>query len=311
MIALIALTTAFAQDGCSTIYSGSELDTAMEEVDRLLDNADVDRALTALRKTQDLLPCLDTLANRRQLAGFGRAMAIANFYEQDEVAATRWGRMFMQTDPDLGWGELPEEHPLRTLLDEAGVSPLGGPSDKGLVVPKKGAIFMNGTYVDKPEARAEVPYLVQVFNGNGWPVRGHWQDGSAFPEDLLGEQSDLRLPSWFDPVTQTVKPKGKPPTPGRDGKGIPMPTTAIAGGLIVAGGALYALAGVNHAKVVCDPREKDGCPTNPDQLRSAQSAANWFSLGAGVAIAGGIGVGVTGFFLDSDTPPGLVISGRW
>ncbi|MEZ4321582.1 MAG: hypothetical protein R3F61_29180 [Myxococcota bacterium] len=311
MIVLLSMFSASAQEaGCSTIYSAAELDTVLEEADRLIQNADVDRALTVLRKTQDLMPCLDTLADRRQLAVYGRSMAIASFYQQDEVAATRWGRMAEQTAPDLGWGELPETHPLLEMLAEAGEPPLGGPTDKGLVVPKKGAIFMNGSFVDTPEARAEVPYLVQIFNGNGYPIDGYWQDGSAFPEALLGEPTELKMPSWYDPVSGKVDPRGKPPTPGKTKSDFPVPQVAIAGGLVVASGVLYALAGTQAAKVKCDPREKDGCPTTPAELASAQSAANWLSLGAGVALAGGIGVGVTGFVLDGGSP-GLVVGGRF
>lgn len=315
MITLFALFTASAQDdgGCSTIYSGEELDTAMAEADRLLQNADIERALNTLRKAQDLLPCLDALADRQQLAKFGRAMAMASFYQQDEVAATRWGRMFTYTDPDLGWGELPAGHPLITMIEDAGEAPMGGPTDQGLIVPKKGAIFLNGTYTDTPEARAEVPYLVQVFNSNGYPIYGYWQDGSAFREDLLGEKVELRMPSWYDPLTGAATPKGKPPTPGQEaggGSSLPVAPVAIGGGLIVVSGILYAIAGSASGKVRCDPREKDSCPTTPEQLASAQSTANWLSLGAGISFAAGAGVGVTGFLLEGRSP-GLVVSGRF
>ena len=321
LLALAALGTVGAspaaaqENNCSTIYTAAELDTSIEEAQRLLDNADISRAGSVLRKTRDVIPCLETLADRDRLGRFGRLMALVSFYEQDEVQATRWGRMFVITAPDMGWGDLPEGHPLIQLIEDVGMPVIGGPTDKELLVPKKGALFMNGSIVFEPEGYAEVPYLVQVFNKNGWPVDSYWQDGSAFPDRLLsGEVEAPKAPKFYDEATNVITQSGKPPVIEDEfggGNDFPMLTTVAGGGLIVVGGVLYALAGTQHARITCDPSEKDGCPTTPEELAGAQSAANWLSLGAGIAFVGGVGVGVSGFLLDGDQPTGIVINGRF
>jgi hypothetical protein len=314
-LALVPSRALAQESNCATIYTSAELDTAIDEAQRLLDNADITRAGSVLRKTRDVIPCLETLAERERLGRFGRLMALVSFYEQDEVQATRWGRMFVLTAPDMGWGDLPEGHPLVQLIEDAGLPVIGGPTDQDLVVPKKGAVFMNGSIVFEPEAHAEVPYLVQVFNKNGWPVDSFWQDGSAFPDRLLSSEVEApKAPSFYDEATNTVTQKGKPPVIEDEfggGSDFPVLTTAAAGGLIVVGGVLYALAGTQHARVKCDPRDKDNCPTTPEQLAGAQTAANWLVLGSGIAFAGGVGLGVSGFLLDGDQPTGIVINGRF
>lgn len=321
MILLLGLLgSAAAQDeGCTAIYTPSEFTIALDEIDRLLEKADVDRAINALRSTEDLLPCLDARVDKRQLAEFGRSMALASFYQQDEIAATRWGRMFKFTDAALssdnrvGWGALPDGHPLLIMIEEAGEPPIGGPGGKGLNPPKKGAIFLNGVLVTKAEARAEVPFLVQVFNEKGWPISGQWQDGSAFPDALLGPAGVARIPSWYDPVSDTIKPKGKPPKiTERNKKKSNFPATelAIGGGLIVVAGVLDFLAAGKASRLKCDPTESPGCPTTAEELTTLRTQANLFTLGAGVALVGGIGVGVSGFLLEGDTPS-VVFRGRF
>jgi hypothetical protein len=310
LLAFATITPAAAQEeGCTAIYTRDELTVALDEATRLVEKAEVSRALTVLRAAQTLLPCLNSLVDKKQLATFGRMMATASFYEQDEIAATRWGRMARSADPEQDEATLPPA--LVSMLDEAGDSAAGRfPAGKGLILPKGGAVFMNGRLVLKLEVRAEVPYLVQIFDGNGFPVRGHWQDGAAFPADLVGTPSPLRNPRWYDPMSGTVTPKGKGPKTDGGGLDLPMPQTAIAGGLLIASGAMYAFAGVTKARFSCDPMVSPDCPSTGEELTRLRSTANLLVIGAGVAAVGGVGVGVTGFLLDGSTP-GLVVGGRF
>jgi hypothetical protein len=168
----------------------------MDQADAAFGQSEMAKARVALDAARELLPCLAVPPDPKHLARYGQQRAILSFFDQDETNAVRWGLLHRFVDPSVEW-PFPEDHPLRSLLAEA-VDPPVGKAEGMWVVPKGASVFLNGTPVTVPEARAEVPQLVQVYDKQGVVVRSFWQDGAAFSSDLVGpEGAAILVPAWW------------------------------------------------------------------------------------------------------------------
>lgn len=310
---ILLLASAFAQQ-CDSVYSNDEFRTAISETDRLMGKAELDRAIDVLRKTENRLPCLEELVDRSTLASFARHFAVISFLQQDAEQAVRWGHAFLAISDDDDWGDLPTDHPLLNILKMEALEPAEEPNaDAGFAHEKKGAVFMNGSFAPQPIAQEGMPYLVQEFQGRGYFVSAYWQDGDVFRAGLVDTSGPSAMPSFYDATTGIITPKGKPPpVPGtKTKKKFPLVPVIAAAGLVVGAGVLYSLAGAAEGKLKCNP--SDGgtdCPKTSEELTALRSRANIFTMGAGVALAAGVGIGVTGVLVADDTPT-LSIKGRF
>ncbi|MCB9672048.1 MAG: hypothetical protein H6736_13480 [Alphaproteobacteria bacterium] len=303
---LTILAPAFGQEQmCDAIYTVSDLRGAIREAAGLVEAGRGDRASDVLGRTRDVLHCMNELVPTEDLVAFAETRAIASFLVQEADDAVRWGRLVEVLEPEHTWPETAGG--VQMLLEDADDVRMSTADGKGFLVEKGGSVFLDGKFLPEPSAWAGMPHLVQVFNGKGHLLKGHWQDGGAFPEELLGPAGALSEPRYFDAATSTITPRGKPPSdlPKRD----PIPKLVlVGGGLVVVSGALYTLAGISHARFACDVREKDTCPTTSEELTSLRTRTNLLVLGAGVTFASGVGLGVTGVLTDA---PGLRVSGRF
>ena len=146
--------------------------------------------------------------------------------------------------------------------------------------------------------------------------------GAALARELLQlegmegvdvEPAEGAIGDHYDPTTRTITTKGKPPPiPGtKKAKKAPIVPLIAGGGLLVASGVMYALAGSAKAKFKCNPAEGGtDCPTTSEELTALRSRANLFVLGSGIALVGGLGIGVTGILVEDETPT-LTLSGRF
>jgi len=297
-LALLSPGLATAQDAvCNGVFTHSEWSAAMDQADQTLADFKIDDAKELLAKTHKSVPCLDTVVLPSHLGRFARQNALVAFYEQDELTAVRWGMLQRYAAPDMPWPEdFGEDHPLREILDFADEPTLAGPDDKGLVFPKKGAVFLNGRLLTETKARAEIPNLIQITEKSGEMTLQYWQDGAAFRDSILGEPGAVpEMPKWFVPEseggTEAVasadpKPKPeKPPKPDRSGPKIG--NLAAGAALAVAAGTLYGVGGASRGGL------KNA--TSETELVSIRSRTNMLALSSGVAFAGAIGVGVTAF----------------
>lgn len=301
------LSTASAQEQvCASIYTVDELRTAVSEAKGLVDQGRGDRARDVLERTRDVLHCMNELVPRDALVAFAETRAIAAFLNQELEAAVRWGQLVPVLDPEHAWSE--NAAGVQMVLEDAEEVRHVELDDRGFLVEDKGHVFMDGAFLPSPAASTAVPHLVQVFNGKGHLLEGFWQDGPAFPERLLGDDpKPSKVPKYFDPATGVVTPKGKPPSDLPKRKLVPT-SVWIGGGMVVASGVLYGLAGVSHGKLVCDASVSSDCPTTAAELTSLRTQTNLMVLGSGVLFLGGVGVGVTGFLSDS---PGIRVGGRF
>lgn len=196
----LAFVSAHAQEfDCTESMSHEAWSAEMDRIDAYFAAFDLEKAGKAARGIRDRVRCLDRIVLPSHLGRYARQMALVAFYEQDEITTIRWGRLQQYAAPGMPWPEdFTEDHPVREMLDFATEPAIAGPSGVGLLYPKNGAVFMNGTLLEQPEARAEVPNLIQVTDKKGTLVLQYWQDGAAFREDVLGPPGMVpKLPKWF------------------------------------------------------------------------------------------------------------------
>lgn len=321
-LAFVTLTTdAYAQDQCMTDYTHEQWRTDMDRVDEQLAEFDLDETRILVDKIWRNVGCLETLVRPGHLARFGRQRALLSFFNQDEDAAVKWGLAARYTAPDYPWA-LPEDHPFRAMVTETEDRVMGGIDGATLVVPRKGAAFINGRPLLEPKAPAEVPHLIQVTDKKGHVISTWWQDGAAFPNDFIGpEGPPLEVPDWYVPVTDYSDAGGEAgdgstsvastdpigptdpvgPTPG--GGGLKVVNIAAGGGLGLAAGTMYLIAGAAAGKI------NNGNFEDSQELKATRSRANLMVVGAGMAAAGAVGVGVTAFVAADGAGVGFNV--RW
>jgi hypothetical protein len=188
---------------CAAPYTHAQWAGEMDQVSQKMANFQLSEAAAQLKAMQKSVPCLDKVAEPAQLGRFAREMSMMYFFQQEEDASVRWANLQRFAAPGLAWGDpnLPPIGPYRDMLEWADEPPMGGDPDSGLLPPKKGAIFINGDYALAAQARAEVPNLVQIFDGKGNVVQAYWQDGARFRPDILGPMGKPAQPAWFAKAT--------------------------------------------------------------------------------------------------------------
>lgn len=275
----------------------SELDTA----DTAFETADLTTIKDLIKDVDRGFPCLDDYADKALIGRYARVQGLLAFYEQDETGARRWGVLGRVVDPDGKWPvELPDTHPYLELMAEAEDPPLVD-SNGGFIVDEGEGIFYNGTFLREPQARADIPGLVQLFDTNGHPKDAFWQEGAVFSEALLDSQAGpVPYPRWYDPDTGEIDPARKAAKvkiekikPEREPIDIPWVPLGISGGLAATGGLTYALAGSAQSSMASAEEAQ--------QLTRARSTANALVLVSGLAFVGAAGVGIGGVMLDGRT----------
>lgn len=325
---------AFALDpSCPAPFTHGAWVVAMNQIDAALTDSRVEAARSGLDQTKAALICLDGIAKPGHVARFARQEALAYFFDQDEEAAVKWGNAARYAAPDYPWS-LPEDHPFRILLTSADEPPLGGPAG-GLRVDKGDFVFLDGVPIVTPRARSEVPSLIQVTDKKGAIVRAFWQDGAAFPADIIDPAGPALPPAtWFvadrdyassggpetrgttpdvaiaspvvpDPVKHepiAPPPPDKPPHDKQAGSG------GIGIAQAAAGGGLGALAGVLYVGAAITAGHMDSAGSVAQLVRT-RAVANDLVVGAAIAGVAAVGVGATAFLTDGGV--GLGIHGRF
>ncbi len=261
MITLLWATSAFALDpSCASPYGMSTWESDMSRVDGLLAASEMERAGAGLAAVQRGLQCLDVPADPDHIARFDRLRAAWFFFDQDEEAALEWGTAAKLAAPELAW-DLPEDHPFRVLIDSA-EAPVTVAANGAWAVDRRAAVWVDGRPSAVPAVVSELPHFVQIVDDHGEVVRGAWQDGAAFAEGLVG------------PAAPLEDHHDRPP----------LLASAGAGALGLAAVGLYGLASVAAGSL-------DDAPDASSMLR-ARSAANGLVIGAGVAGAAALGLGI-------------------
>ena len=198
LVLLLATSSAAQDKPCDGTYQNETLLADLDAVDEALHTLDTEGARELLSGAHRRLLCLDERADPAGIARLSRQLALTFFFDQDEDAMRRWSMLSRALAPDLPWyADMAEDYPFRTLFNEFEIAEAAGP-DASLLPPKNGGLFWNGRYTDSVEAPMEMPALVQVADKKGVWIQAWWQDGSAWPEGLLGPPGiPPKAPKWL------------------------------------------------------------------------------------------------------------------
>lgn len=213
MIWFVSMAAALAQqEACYEDYTHEAWEAHLNGVDEALHNVDIEGARDLLRKSHKLTLCLVEPARPSYVARLARQLAMTFFFEQDEDAIRRWVFASNTADPELSWPrDIDASHPLRAQVAMQEPPEVTGP-EGGLVVPTKGAFLANGRPLLEPRAAVEIPLFVQVMDKKGVIVHQYWQDGSAFPEDIIDpDGGPLKTPKWYAPEPESARTKMRDP----------------------------------------------------------------------------------------------------
>jgi len=270
---LLALTLMLAHGADCPDVDVDDWREALDATDAAFAEARLPQALQLLRGTVTVLPCLETVVPTDMLGRYARQRAFMLMVDQEAIEANGWYQLARGIDPEGAWPSyVPGRHTARDLSREP--APMQGRAEgAGLVVPDGGGVFLDGRYLVEPVAEAEVPHLLQVADGEGRVTFAAWQEGSVFPDRVLGPLVTVPpAPQWFtDPVDPAVARAEIRRTRFLAAAGL----GAMAAGLF--GGAhLARVSYLDH-------------PTDTMQV-----VVNGATIGAGVAATGGLVAGTLG-----------------
>lgn len=294
---LFLATPAWAQ--CEGTWDNERVSRNLDDVATALAQADLASAKGTLSEIDKGFACLEDVVEKATLGRFARSIGLIRFYEQDEPAAIKWGLMAKMVDPEGEWpGELPDGHPYLDMLSEEEDPPMGR-AEGWLVPPEKGFIFINGQFLSEPEAYAEIPGLVQLFDKACFPIETFWQDGAAFREGLTSDVGGpIEAPKCYNAATgelrvakEAAKVKTEKIKVEKAPIDFPFVPVATAGGLAIVSAVSYAAAagaagGMNTATDEAS-LTRARSTTNALVLVSAATGAGAVGIGLGTALAGG------------------------
>jgi hypothetical protein len=174
----------------------------LDQIEAALRRSAQTKALTAITRMFEAMPCLTSRATPRDLARFGRLRCETSFWDQDEELAIQWCT-FSKTIENLPWpSRMAEGHPIRNLIEELEEPPIVGPDNKSLAVPKGGAALLDGRPTHLPKAMTETPHFVQLIDKKETVLSSTWVDGGAFGSNVLGESMSATpsLPKWLPAI---------------------------------------------------------------------------------------------------------------
>jgi hypothetical protein len=211
VIAWLLVATAWAQEeSCGGILSVEELREALDATEEALADLQVDRADRILDDVVDILRCVGSPLTPDDLGRLARHVALVAFYDADQAELRSWTWLERDTVGG-GWpvAELPVPGTFHTLRADLSEPPLVV-ADGGWSPPKGGAVLIDGRPSVGPEARSEVPHLLQMLDKKGRVVWSGWMLGADAPERWLDPSGGpIDVPRWVD--------EPAPPAPWDDG----------------------------------------------------------------------------------------------
>jgi hypothetical protein len=208
---LLLLGRAWAQEeACGGVLREEELHEALDATEAALAELSVDRADRILDDVVDNLRCVGTALAPDDLGRLARHLALVAFYDADGAELRSW--TWLERDTVGGsWpeAELPVPATFHGMRSELSEPPMVAASG-GWAVPKGGVVWVDGRPSVAPEARSEVPHLMQVLDKKGRVLWSGWMLGAAAPERWLDPSGRPgEVPGWV-----VVPP---PPAPWDDG----------------------------------------------------------------------------------------------
>jgi hypothetical protein len=188
----LLISLAYAQTEACTPQPATALTNALASVEPML-GEDPGKAAKTLTQATEIARCLSAPIDRPTLARLAWAHAELASLKQDTEATWSWASLAADAGQPKPPDRVPKHHPMRSILEDAPEpSPVTGPDDVELEVPKKGSIYADGQKLTAPALRLDSQHLVQVFDKDGLYL-GFWQSGAAFPKSLLVATDAVRV----------------------------------------------------------------------------------------------------------------------
>lgn len=217
MLVLSLIGAAWARDpSCPDLYAAN-LSALIDDVDAAFANMEVERGIAMVIGAEPRIPCLVDVPQQQDVARYALRRAWAGALEMNQGDVDRWLGLAKALDPELPWPSyVPNNHPIRDQAAERPTPVIQDVEGAGLVVPEGGGVFLDGRFLTHPAGEPGVPHLLQVGDGSGYMTIETWQDGLAFPPDLLGPplETEPVLPGWYGQVPRPGKGP-KAPKPAR------------------------------------------------------------------------------------------------
>ena len=186
---------------CEEPYLASDLVAAMNTAEERLANFDSTSMRAELDVAHDRLFCTYQHIHPNLLTRYGRLLALAYFFDQDDFGTQQWLRMSKLAGQAPWPLAMDEEHPFRVVESELDEPWITGPEGAGVSPPKGGGVFVDGKLLEAAEVAAETPHFLQVFGRNQQVISNLWIDGANLPMDLLklGTEPPPRPPWYVEP----------------------------------------------------------------------------------------------------------------
>ncbi|MEQ1568904.1 MAG: hypothetical protein ABMA64_24920 [Myxococcota bacterium] len=278
MLALLSSIAHGRPADCPDLYL-VQFERFFDEVDALIVAQEFSDARRMLDGAYPRVPCIVQVVPSVDLAKYAIRRSYLYALDLDENETLRWATTAKALEPGIDWpAYVPPEHSVRALLPTLEVPAPVPIEGAGLVVPERGGVFLDGRFLTVPQAEPELPHLLQVGDGMGRMVASRWQDGTMFPDDLLGPPLEQvpEPPRWFTHPNAKIRPP-KEPRPWTAARKTRLESAA---GFAVAGGALFGTAWV--ARWAYDQRATDGLYYTVNGATVASGAAG----GAAVVLLG-------------------------
>lgn len=315
--ALIGLATPAGAADCTQPYTVDRLVDDLIAVEDALRAGDDARASASVGLLSAGLVCLDEIVPRRIVGRAYRAVGAGLIAGGDTPGGQGWLRTAHEVEPtfDYGMEDLPADHPVRRLYSDVRFESSAGPVPlEGQQL--EGEVFLDGRALDRPEARAERPHLLQLASE---PVRSWVIEGNAFPEEVLassepvvaegpkrGREPKVREPKVREPkVARVREPRTRTPSTAvgaADEVYIPdrvRPWEKTP--LMVGGGVLTALSGGIYWMSSTKRREFDEA-NSLSQITELQPQVNRLVLASAAVFAVGSGTFTWGAVVGAQGP---------
>jgi hypothetical protein len=189
----LLLTPAFTQERACDAVPLDALESRMKTVEGALSSMELGAARADIDHAAEEARCLAVPIPPALLERYAWARAELAAVEQDPELTWTWVRLVHEargTGDETAIPAIPDRvaatHPLRRVLEEPrDPMPMSGPEGVALYTPKKGTLYADGRPLERPLLRASTPHLLQVFDRDGAPWLGSWQDGAVFPSAML------------------------------------------------------------------------------------------------------------------------------
>ena len=251
-----------------------ELHQAIESAQVAYVQLDADGFQAASGRASAALDCVDQALSPPDAAAYHRLQGLRAYLNDDRASVVKHFQSARAAEPDYLFSEelAPPNHPVRSDYELAG--DLRADGSRTAPPPATGQLVVDGkTTTEIPTQR---PYIFQWIGEGGAPkLTAHLSAG-------------IGTPTY--PILVATVPETDPPDKKKKNKKAGNRTSrrllTNAGIGAVVGGALYGLAGLNHAKFNNDE-------TALEELQSVRTETNALIIVAGVVGVVSVGVGVS------------------